>query len=637
MNWLAKLSPDPPLDARPRYPLISAGWCSALLLLTAAIAIVWFYASLYEGEPTAPTFLTLATISAVLPWLGAIAGVRFRRPALGVVIGTLVSFTLWALLFYAHNAYCDPRDRINSDESFWRSAIAAHVAVGFALVLLSRQIHRRLLKIEQPAAGSILRAAAKEGAKTLAAAGLIIAFSLGGVFAMAIRPPERPAEYFAAIGIWIGFVVAGAILGAAFGTILAAWLAIFSPVQLDRPARVARWLPIRWSSFAMALLWIAVATTAGLYVKPYVLNYIAVDALFDDEAMQDWIRMGHARRGPFAKFGLHKVAVTIDSQAEVDLLRHVGRLIEPTAVLIRTRAVGNEQLAALAPLKKLKWLHLESDAISDAGLVHLQNLESLSLFSARRTRITGVGFERLRFLPAIDELGLSENPISDAGLKALARAYALGRLDLNDSQVTDEGLQALTACTNLRALNLANTRVRGDGLVHLPWLTELDLSGTQFDDESAKSLVALKHLLRLNVSRTAATDAAADNLGSLNLFMLDASQTKVGDRTVERMAHRPMIFHLDLSETNVTGNSAKHFAKYPKLYRLSLRKTRISDQIVAELAHSPILEMLDISETPVTDACIPHLKKMPNLTDVYLSGTKVTPAGKHAVWDILQD
>jgi hypothetical protein len=634
------LRPGPFPNARPGYPLISAGWFAALLLLAAVIAIIWFYAALYDDGPTDTTHLAMAVISAVVPWLGAIAGVRFRRPALGVVSGSLLSFGLCALLLMVHNAYCDGSHRIRGDEFFWRTLIAAHVALGFALTLLARQVHRRLSTDQPPTVAAVLRIAAIEGAKTVAAAGLIIAFSFGGVLAMVARAPQRPMDYLGAIGIWAAFVVAGAVLGAVIGTILAVCLAAVAPVLPKRPATIASWLPLRASSALLAALFVCVAVAAALRAKPYVLNYLAISALFDDTTSEDWGLMGQPNRGPFAKFMARELSVVIDSESKADSMAHIGSLLEPAAIFIRTESVGNEHLATLAPLKELFWLHIESPAVSDAGLAHLKNLESLSSFSARGTQITGAGLRDLRLMTKIDELGLSENPIDDAGLRSLAGASALFRLDLSHTRITDEGLSSLAACIKLDTLNLAHTLARGKALVSLPSrnvIRYLDLSHSQVDDQSIHYIAALPGLVHLDLSNTKLTDSAAIHFRNFNLVTLNVSKTQFGDRMIEKLTYMPDLWDVTLDDTSVTGKTAALLEYCRRLHRISLARTPFSDDGVAGLAKSQTIAKLDLSGTRVTDACIPHLKKMPALSEVYLRGTKVSPAGKRAVWDILQD
>jgi hypothetical protein len=106
VGWLTKLlRSDSPPHGQPRYPLISAGWCCALVLLATVIAIGWFYAVLYERGAAQTTYLSMLMISVVFPWLGAIVGVRFRRPMLGVLAGAVASIGLCMLLLRLHNTY----------------------------------------------------------------------------------------------------------------------------------------------------------------------------------------------------------------------------------------------------------------------------------------------------------------------------------------------------------------------------------------------------------------------------------------------------------------------------------------------------------------------------------------------------
>jgi hypothetical protein len=52
-------------------------------------------------------------------------------------------------------------------------------------------------------------------------------------------------------------------------------------------------------------------------------------------------------------------------------------------------------MAVLAGMTKLTFLHLGSTAITDAGLVHLENLKSLRDLKLTRTAVTAAAAEQL--------------------------------------------------------------------------------------------------------------------------------------------------------------------------------------------------------------------------------------------------
>jgi hypothetical protein len=482
---------DSPPDSRPRYPLVSAGWCSALVLFATAIVIFWFYAAVYEFARDATTVWAMIVISLTVPWLGALAGVRLRRPALGVLAGTLGSLGLCMLLFYLHNAYCDDEDRIRADESFWRSGVALHVAVAFAFVLVARQVHRKLGKIESTTAGPVLRMTAKEGAKTVATAGVIVAFAPGAVLAMVIRPPERPMEYLVACGIWAGCVVAGAVTGAVVGALLGVWLGTVSPVLLRPPNRVANWLPMRWSSLGMAAMVLATCLTTGLRVKPYILNYLAISALFDDKQVQQYVS-SRPRQGPVAKFKLRDTGVRIDSEEKAAAMHHIRHLLDPSAILITSAAVNDDRLAHLADITRLDTLSLESPALTDAGLEHLANIESISSLSISGTRITGTGFQHWKALPTIEQMFLSDNPIEDAGITHLSRASSLCHLFLDNTRISNAALESLsTRNQSVSVLDLRRTAVTDACIPHLkmmPSLLTVFLGGTKVSPDGKRAV-----------------------------------------------------------------------------------------------------------------------------------------------------
>lgn len=114
-------------------------------------------------------------------------------------------------------------------------------------------------------------------------------------------------------------------------------------------------------------------------------------------------------------------------------------------------AIGDRQLADLAPLTGLRLLDLSATKVTDAGLVHLLGMESL------------------------EHLSLWDTHITDAGLSVVGRLPSLRFLGLGNTRVSDAGLRSLSGLEGMRVLQLWGTRVAGPGLVHLAGMPELEL------------------------------------------------------------------------------------------------------------------------------------------------------------------
>ena len=108
--------------------------------------------------------------------------------------------------------------------------------------------------------------------------------------------------------------------------------------------------------------------------------------------------------------------------------------------LIKTQ-ISDAGLLHLQQLTNLQTLHLGGN-ITDAGLVHLKgltNLQTLILGGA----ITDAGLAHLKGLKTLEMLGLSKTKVTDAGLEHLKGLTNLSHLSVYDTEVTDAGVAGL--------------------------------------------------------------------------------------------------------------------------------------------------------------------------------------------------
>ena len=111
-------------------------------------------------------------------------------------------------------------------------------------------------------------------------------------------------------------------------------------------------------------------------------------------------------------------------------------------------------------------------------------------------RVVWVGF----YFNRLTNTGYSR--ITDAGLVHLEELADLRRLTLEDPQITDAGLVHLEGLTNLSVLSLRGTQITDAGLVHVEKLTNLrnlSLGNTQVTDEGVKKLQQALPNCRINL------------------------------------------------------------------------------------------------------------------------------------------
>jgi len=125
------------------------------------------------------------------------------------------------------------------------------------------------------------------------------------------------------------------------------------------------------------------------------------------------------------------------------------------------------------------------------GLEHLRGLPNLTELNLSDTTVTDAELMHLEQLTKLEILELGFTKVTDAGLGHLKRLTNLTDLDLSCTEVTNAGLVDLGQLTKLEVLNLGATVITDAGLEHLEGLTnleKLDIFGTQVSDEGIKEL-----------------------------------------------------------------------------------------------------------------------------------------------------
>jgi hypothetical protein len=176
--------------------------------------------------------------------------------------------------------------------------------------------------------------------------------------------------------------------------------------------------------------------------------------------------------------------------------------------------ISDAGMASIGHLTNLKNLLLRHSVVTDAGLVHLENLVQLERI-VLHSSIKGDGLVHLQKLEKLRYLALSGSQISDGGLRHLAVLPNLDCLILEGTSISDKGLAHLAGLTSLRRLYLINTQITDNGLIHLVGLTNLDdlsLYNSQISDSGLIHLRSLKNLHRLSIEGTQVTDQGISEL-----------------------------------------------------------------------------------------------------------------------------
>jgi len=167
--------------------------------------------------------------------------------------------------------------------------------------------------------------------------------------------------------------------------------------------------------------------------------------------------------------------------------------------------LSDKDLAFLAKETDLEFLDLTGNNVTNAGLVHLKDLDRLETLVLSHNKGIGMGF-----------VTDPSSQITNAGLVHLTGLSNLKRLSLDWCDVTDEELEHLKGLAKLQTLDLAfNTYITDAGLVHLKGLTglqTLDLRLTKITDSGLVHLKGLVNLQTLGLRNTKVTAAGVADL-----------------------------------------------------------------------------------------------------------------------------
>lgn len=132
--------------------------------------------------------------------------------------------------------------------------------------------------------------------------------------------------------------------------------------------------------------------------------------------------------------------------------------------------VNDENLKAVAKLSNLKSLVIvDGENVSDAGTVHLKNLDQLDWLVITGSRITDESISVFAELPRLRVLNLAASKLTNSGVSRLSSSEKLKNLFLHGTddranEVDDNGIMALKSLPNLQFLGVKNTQVTDDGI-----------------------------------------------------------------------------------------------------------------------------------------------------------------------------
>jgi len=229
------------------------------------------------------------------------------------------------------------------------------------------------------------------------------------------------------------------------------------------------------------------------------------------------------------------------SSTDDEDLKAISNARKLTFLAVGGNSITNEGVAHLGNLSELKSLGVGSHELTDAGLMSLARLARLEVLDISGGKVSGAGFVAFRDHPRLHNLLLRNcQQMDEEGYAALANVQSLESLFFQYTPVTDQGLKSLSRHENLQSLLLDyNAKYTAQGiasLTEMPKLVTLGFSGLAVTDPLAEAVGRMPRLESLSFYDSKITDRGLEHLHALttlrNLYLF---QVKVSAPSLARL------------------------------------------------------------------------------------------------------
>lgn len=238
-------------------------------------------------------------------------------------------------------------------------------------------------------------------------------------------------------------------------------------------------------------------------------------------------------------------------------------------------SITDEVLKSLRGFDELERLSLSKCSLTDASIVHLQQLSKLSDLDVPLKGLSEEGFRRLGRLTGLKSLSIDFIP-DKASVDHLKSLHQLEKLEVSGETIKDDCLEMVGSLSELKELSLVSTSIQGPGMIHLGKLKKLEqlrvYSCGDISGQSMRVLGKLQSLKYLGLDHSA-TGGWCDSLTdatSLESLHLDYAGITATD--VKHLGTLTQLKHLSLVGAEMTDADLQHLHGMKKLQSLSLPK-----------------------------------------------------------------
>lgn len=350
-----------------------------------------------------------------------------------------------------------------------------------------------------------------------------------------------------------------------------------------------------------------------------------------------------------------------DTGLSLDDMKLIGRLADIESVSFEGAAFGDEQIAALANLKKLSSVTINNAEIGDAALETLATLPELTFLDIRRDlKLNNASLEILTKMPKLTELHALYNSFTNSGMAKISKTPTLKIVDVRGcADVSDNGAKYLARLPELEEVYfrfmITNTGV--ENLTAAPKLRFIEFQDCNDINEGAvESFKKMPSLQGLRIFRCKGfNDAALQGIAALPLVRLELRDLNVSNAGIAALKSNTSLKAMELSElasvdaaglndllAAVKGLEKIDFfaipldneglslvvANNPELKNLTLRAVAVSDAGIDSILKLTKLETLDLRENSGLSAdAIAKLANLKNLKTLYIKETGITAKG----------
>lgn len=230
-----------------------------------------------------------------------------------------------------------------------------------------------------------------------------------------------------------------------------------------------------------------------------------------------WVRVieGYLPRSMWDTFSIPEEATLIGPDIRVDALDRVARLGPLSGLILRGTKLGDAGMEKLAGMPATRFLWIEADDITTAGLAHLTHRKGLRQLRLSKMRLNSADLALIGQIPELEEFGLDRCILTDDALNDLRGFERLRSLRLAQMPIGDADLRSIHSLKNLEDLFLDGTNLTNEGLStvgRLPGLKRLGVMETSVDDNGLDALSSCTRLERLFHKQTGVTETGLGKL-----------------------------------------------------------------------------------------------------------------------------